>query len=176
MGNVWNRLRFLKKHFMFLEELNRRIRENGINLTCHVSTSFKTFPVCLITAAKHSVLRFLSFSHFFSDSDHFFRDPWVPLTFFPAATLVVYYISIQIREKNNVLTQHKVNAHTKHLSEKQILPESCRGSFQTWTIFRICAQRYRKQRGNRSRLQQAADNVWVHLYKHFHLQGKPQLG
>ena len=31
-GNVWNRLRFLKKHFMFLEELNRRILENGINL------------------------------------------------------------------------------------------------------------------------------------------------
>ena len=30
--NVWNRFRFLKKHFMFLEELNRRIRENGINL------------------------------------------------------------------------------------------------------------------------------------------------
>ena len=30
-GNVLNRLRFLKKHFMFLEELNRRIRENGIN-------------------------------------------------------------------------------------------------------------------------------------------------
>ena len=31
-GNVWNRLRFLKKNFMFLEELNRKIRENRINL------------------------------------------------------------------------------------------------------------------------------------------------
>ena len=31
-GNDWNRLRFLKKHFMFLEELNWTIRENGINL------------------------------------------------------------------------------------------------------------------------------------------------
>ena len=31
-GSVRNRLRFLKKHFMFLGELNRRIRENGINL------------------------------------------------------------------------------------------------------------------------------------------------
>ena len=31
-GNDWIRLRFLKKHFMFLEELNRRIRANGINL------------------------------------------------------------------------------------------------------------------------------------------------
>ena len=62
---------------------------------------------------------FPDFSHLFSDSDHFFRDPWVPLTFFPAATLVVYHIPIKIREKNNVLTQHSVNAYTKPLSEKQ---------------------------------------------------------
>ena len=33
---------------------------------------------------------FPDFSHLFSDSDHLFRDPWVPLKFFPAATLVVY--------------------------------------------------------------------------------------
>ena len=59
-------------------------------------------------------------SHLFSDSDH--RDPWVPLTFFPAATLVFYHIPIKIPEKkNNVLTQHSVNAHTKPLSEKQSL-------------------------------------------------------
>ena len=31
-SNVWNHLRFLKKHFMFLEELYRRIRENGIKV------------------------------------------------------------------------------------------------------------------------------------------------
>ena len=49
---------------------------------------------------------FPDFSHLFSDSDHFFRDPWVPLTFFPAAKLVVYHIPIKIRETNNVLTQH----------------------------------------------------------------------
>ena len=42
---------------------------------------------------------FPDFSHLFSDSDHFFRDPWVPLTFFPAVTLVVYHILIKIREK-----------------------------------------------------------------------------
>ena len=36
-------------------------------------------------------------SHLFSDSDH--RDPWVPLTFFPAATLVFYHIPIKIPEK-----------------------------------------------------------------------------
>ena len=61
------------------------------------------------------------FSHLFSDSDHFFRDPWVPLTFFPAVTLVVYHI----------LPQHSVNAHTKPLSEKQSLSESCWGAYQT---------------------------------------------
>ena len=31
-------------------------------------------------------------------------------------------------------------------------------------------------RSNRSRLQQAADNIWVHLYEHFYVQGKPRLG
>ena len=74
---------------------------------------------------------FPDFSHLFSDWDHFFRDPWVPLTFFPAATLVVYHIPIKICEKNNVFTQHSVNAHTKPLSGKQSLSESCRGSSQT---------------------------------------------
>ena len=153
-GNVWNRLRFLKKHFMFLEELNRTIRGNGINLrlsciylACEaqtyfrssllslrkltttrsksalrrlVSTPLKTFPGCLITATKHSDFAFFpDFSHLFSDSVHFFRDPWVPVTFFPAATLVVHHIPIKIRENNNVLTQHSVNAHTKPLNEKQ---------------------------------------------------------
>ena len=71
---------------------------------------------------------FPDFSHLFSDSDHFFWDPWVPLTFSPAATLVVYHIPIKIRETNNAVTQHSVNAHTKPLSEKQNLSESCGGS------------------------------------------------
>ena len=71
---------------------------------------------------------FPDFSHLFSDADHFFWDPWVPLTFSPAATLVVYHIPIKIRETNNVVTQHSVNAHTKPLSEKQNLSESCGGS------------------------------------------------
>ena len=70
---------------------------------------------------------FADFSHLLSDSDHFFRDPRVPLTFFPAATLVVYHIPIKKREKNNVLTQHSVNAHTKPLSEKQSLSSHARG-------------------------------------------------
>ena len=85
---------------------------------------------------------FPDFSHLFIDSDHFFRDPWVFLTFFPTSTLVVYHIPIKIREKSNVLTQHSVNAHTKPSSEKQSLSESCKRSYQTYSIFRICAQRY----------------------------------
>ena len=43
-GNVWNRLRFLKKHFMLLEELNLRIRENGINLTLMYLPLSEQFP------------------------------------------------------------------------------------------------------------------------------------
>ena len=60
-----------------------------------------------------------------------FSDSWVPLTFFPAATLVVYHIRIKMREKINVLTQHSVKANTKPLSERQSLSESCGGSHQT---------------------------------------------
>ena len=147
MRNVWNRLRFLKKHFIFLEELNRRIRENGINLRLSCIYLFQNiFPAAWSLPQNTASFAFFpDFSHLFSDSDHFFRDPWVPLTFFPAATLVVYHIPIKIREKNNVLTQHSVNAHTKPLSGKQSLSESCGGSYQTWTIFRICAQRYWNQ-------------------------------
>ena len=43
---------------MFLEELNRRIRENGINL--RLSCIYYLFQNCLITATKHSLLRLLS--------------------------------------------------------------------------------------------------------------------
>ena len=81
-----------------------------------------TFPGCLITATNTAYFAFFpDFSHLFSDSDHSFWDPRVPLTFFPAVTLVVYHIPIKIREKNNFLTQHSVNAHTTPLSEKKSL-------------------------------------------------------
>ena len=132
-GNVWNRFRFLKKHFMFLEELNRRIRENGINLRLSCIYLFQNiFPAAWSLPQNTASFAFFpDFSHLFSDSDHFFRDPWVPLTFFPAATLVVYHIPIKIREKNNGLTHHSVNAHTKPFrSEKQSLSESFWGSYQ----------------------------------------------
>ena len=144
-GNAWNRLRFLKKRFTFLEELNRRIRENGTNLRLPCIYLFQVSPLPDQWSLPQNIAYFaffLDFSHLFSDSDHFFRDLWVPLTFFPAATLIVYHILIKIREKINVLTQHSVNAHTKPLSEKQSLSEPCGGSHQTKTIFRICVQCY----------------------------------
>ena len=102
-GNVWKRLGFLKKHFMFLQELNRRIHENGINLTlpCTERSTFsKHFPAAWSLPQNTAYFAFFpDFSHLFSDSDHFFRDPWVPLTFFPAATLVVYHFRINLREE-----------------------------------------------------------------------------
>ena len=107
LGNSWKWKKFktvmylpLSKHFLAARSLPQNV------------VYFAFFP---------------DFSHLFSDWDHFFRDPWVPLTFFPAATLVVYHIPIKICEKNNVFTQHSVNAHTKPLSEKQSLSESCGG-------------------------------------------------
>ena len=84
---------------------------------------------------------FLDFSHLFSYSDNFFRDPWVPLTFFPAATFAVIHFPIKIREQNIVLTQHSAKAHTSPLSEKRRLSHA-RGSHVTSTICRICWQRY----------------------------------
>ena len=43
-----------------------------------------------------------------------FRDPWVSVTFFPAATLLFTgHFPIKIREVKIFLTQHSVNAHTK---------------------------------------------------------------
>ena len=56
-------LRFIKKHFMLLEELNSRIHENGwlpcilFWLPCH--------------SIKHSILHFPDFLHLFSNSDQF---------------------------------------------------------------------------------------------------------
>ena len=67
-------------------------------------------------------------SHLFSDSDHFFRDPRIPLTFFPAFTACCLpYPNKNTQEKSNVLTQHSVNAHTKPLSEKQSLSSHAGG-------------------------------------------------
>ena len=83
--------------------------------TFYLFNSLKTFPSCLVTSRQNttSFAFFPDFSHLLCDSDHFFRDPWVPLTFFPAATLAVYHFPIKIREVKIVLTQHSANAHTK---------------------------------------------------------------
>ena len=70
-GNVWNRLRFLKKHFMFLEELNRTIRGNGINLrlsciylACEAQTYFRSSLLSLrkltTTRSKSALRRLVS--------------------------------------------------------------------------------------------------------------------
>ena len=83
--------------------------------TFYVFNSLKTFPGCLVTPKQNTAYFafFSDFSHLLCASDHFFRDPWVPLTFFPAATLAVYNLPIKIREIKIVLSQHSVNAHTK---------------------------------------------------------------
>ena len=133
-GNVWNRLRFLKKHFYVF----RRIKSenswkwNKFKTVMYLLSLSEHFPA--VWSLPQNTAYFAYFpdlSHLFSDSDHSFRDPWVPVTFFPAATLVVYHIPVKIREKNNGLTQHSVNAHTKRFrSEKQSLSESFWGSYQ----------------------------------------------
>ena len=99
---------------------------------------------------------FLDFSHLFSESDH--RDPWVPLT---------YHIPIKIREKNNVFTQHSVNAYTKAF-EWEAKEGPLGGSYQTYTIFRICAQRYYRTSSNKrpgAKLTFSAKRRTVHYRK-----------
>ena len=134
-GNVWNRWRFLKKLFMFLEELNRRIRENGWNFGLPWICIFKN-----ISPLPSHFTFFLDFSHLFSDSDNFFRDPWVPFTFFRAATFAVNNFPIKIREQNIVLTQHSAKAHTNPLSKKRKRSHA-RGTHATSTICKICWER-----------------------------------
>ena len=58
---------------------------------------YVTIPI--VFPASHFAF-FLDFSLWFSASDHFFRHPWVPLTFFPAATLAVYHFPIKIHKKH----------------------------------------------------------------------------
>ena len=128
-GNVWNHVRFLKKHFTFLEELNQRIRENGINLRLPCIYLFQVSPFHCHKTQRTSLSFWISRIYLVTQTT--FSDSWVPLTFFPAATLVVYHIRIKMREKINVLTQHSVKANTKPLSERQSLSESCGGSHQT---------------------------------------------
>ena len=118
--------------------------------TFYLFNSLKTFPSCLVTSRQNttSFAFFPDFSHLLCDSDHFFRDPWVPLTFFPAATLAVYHFPIKIREVKIVLTQLGKRAYKAFQAVRSkdclSLSESWGGgggSHLTQIIFRICAQR-----------------------------------
>ena len=139
-GNVWNRLRFLKKHVMFLEELNRRIRENRINLRLSCIYFFQN--IFRLPEYCHKTLsRFLSWflSSFFPDFflafmywlRPLFQGSLSPSHILPNRNAFCLPYPDKNTRKNNVLTQYSANAHTKPLSEKQSLSESCGESYQT---------------------------------------------
>ena len=94
-----------------LEELNQRIRENG--LTFRLPCIYFFDNICQLPALHKtectSFSSWISHIYKFSNSDHFFRHPWVPVTFFSAAMLAVYHFPIKICKKNIVLTQHSPN-------------------------------------------------------------------
>ena len=49
-GNIYNRLRFLNKYVMFLEELNELFRENWSKYSdCRVSSFLITVPGCRVS-------------------------------------------------------------------------------------------------------------------------------
>ena len=115
-------------HFMFLEELNRRIRESGINL--RLSRMYFFQNISQLPDHCHKTQRTslsLRISRIYLGLRPLFQGSLSPFHILPSATLVVYHMPIKIREKNTVLTQHSVNAHTNPLSEKQSLSESCGG-------------------------------------------------
>ena len=63
---------------MFLEESNRRIRENGINSTLSCINLFQNISRLPDHCHKTQRMYFAFFPYFsrlISDSDHFFRDP-----------------------------------------------------------------------------------------------------
>ena len=131
----------VKKHFMFLEELNRTICENGLNFRLFCMYFFKNISQLPGHFIKHSILCFLSgFAAFIQRLWLLFQGSLLPLTFFPAATLAVYHFLIKINEKNIVLTQHSVNTHTKPLSVKQRLSKPPCGGLIWRKLFLESAQ------------------------------------
>ena len=49
-GNIYNRLTFLNKYIMFLEELNELFREKLVKISdCRVSSFLKTVPGCRVS-------------------------------------------------------------------------------------------------------------------------------
>ena len=103
LGSVFDKSRslvFAWFVFTFFESRNFLPKSLGLGFLTRISASRRVSDFTI----RHPLL---------CDSDHFFRDPWVPLTFFPAATLAVYHFPIKIREVKIVLTQRSANAHTK---------------------------------------------------------------
>ena len=78
----------VKKHFMFLGELNGTICENGLNFRLLCIYFFKNISQLPGHLIKHSILCFLSgFLAFIQRLWLLFQGSFLPLTFFPAATL-----------------------------------------------------------------------------------------
>ena len=88
---------------------------------------------------------FLDFLHLFSDSDHFSGILESLLHSSQLQPCCLPYPDKSTR-KNQCFDSTLGKRVYKALSEKQSLYESCGGSHQTKTIFRICAQRYWEQR------------------------------
>ena len=103
----------VKKHFMFLEELNRTICENGLNFRLFCIYFFKNISQLPGHFIKHSILCFLpGFPAFIQWLWPLFQGFLLPLTFLPAATLDVYHFLDKNKGKNIVLTEHSVNLPT----------------------------------------------------------------
>ena len=98
---------------MFLEELNRRIRENGINLRLSCIYLFQNIS---------------------RQPDHCHKTQRTSLSFRITRIYLVTQTTFSGILESLSHSQHSVNAHTKPLSEKQSLSESFWGlirSYQT---------------------------------------------
>ena len=74
-----------------------------------------------------------------------------------------------LKERNRGWTRWNLDEISGSLVQQVIFPQNqhaCLGR-EVWLKT--------ERASNRSRLQQTADNVLVHLYEHFHVQGKPRL-
>ena len=110
---------------MFLEELNRRIRENGISLRLSCIYLFQNISRLLDHCHKTQRTS-LSFriSRIYLVTQTTFQGSLSPSHILPSCNACCLPYPDKNTRKTNVLTQHSVNAHTKSLSEKQSLSES----------------------------------------------------
>ena len=111
----------VKKHFMFLEELNRTICENGLNFRLLCIYFFKNISQLPGHFIKHSILCFLAgFPAFIQRLWLLFQGSLLPLTLFPAATLAVYHFLIKINEEDIFLTRSTLGKHTYKAFEWEV--------------------------------------------------------